>query len=71
MVDWVLNTPLQRNASLTINGATRGFERPVVSEIIGLESLKDRKWLRKLNFSCILIYNTTNYIRCNINSGND
>ena len=56
MVDQVQNTPLQRNAALKINEVFRGK----LDQELGYESLKDRRQLRKLYFSCILISNTTN-----------
>ena len=41
---------LQYNACLTITGAIRGASREKLYEELGLESLKLRRWFRKLSF---------------------
>ena len=38
----------QYNATLAITGAIRGTSREKLYQELGLESLKDRKWLRRL-----------------------
>ena len=41
---------IQYNATLAITGATRGTSREKIYSELGLESLQDRRWYRKLCF---------------------
>ena len=42
---------IQYNAALAITGAIRGSSKEKLYQELGLESLKDRRWMRKLCYS--------------------
>ena len=44
---------IQYNAAIAINGAIRGTSAEKLYQELGLESLKSRRWLRKLCFSVV------------------
>ena len=44
---------IQYNAAIAITGAIRGTSSEKLFQELGLESLKSRRWLRKLCFSVV------------------
>ena len=42
---------VQYNATLAINGAIRGTSKEKLYQELGLESLQDRRWLRRMSYS--------------------
>ena len=50
---------LQYNAALDVTGAIRGTSREKIYQELGLESLQQRRWYRKLG----LFFNFSRYIK--------
>ena len=48
---------VQYNAALSITGAIRGSSREKLYQELGFESLRDRRWYRKLCFYCKILHN--------------
>ena len=46
---------VQYNAALAITGAIRGTSKEKLYQELGLESLKDRRWLRRMSYFCKII----------------
>ena len=46
---------VQYNAALAITGAIRGTSKEKLYQELGLESLKDRRWLRRMSYLCKII----------------
>ena len=55
---------VQYNASLAITGAIKGTSREILYQELGLESLSDRRWYRRLvYFFNIISFTTPSYLR--------